>query len=154
MAPGAASGVEKSSAAWKLAEYLTKNNGDPIPLQSCRAIFQGVMVAAETIAQRKFDAALIKRVWKKVAREPLNQLKELFLSQFCEKVLGGFTEEQVQTMLDEQNMHGTITSHRQSLIEAQIRHKPELILLMKAQTDTITDSMFPKVCQAIRNEGV
>ena len=70
------------------------------PKQALQSIFLGAMQQLEEVSGTMFDSALKKRVWKKVSNERLKLLKQEFLLIFCNAVLGGFQENEVEEMLE------------------------------------------------------
>jgi len=151
--------VEKSqvsdvTAKLELAERMAGHAG--APKQALESIFEGAMRQIEKIAEKQFDTSLKQRVWDMVSKQQLESLKEYFLLEFCENILGTFSNNEAEEMLEEHKRTGSI---RHYIYSSQIQtsyqlHHSAIIDSVQVKAESMTDNWIPEIVKAAREEGI
>jgi len=146
--------VSDITAKLELAERMAGHAG--APKQALESIFEGVIQQLEKIADKKFDASLKERVWNKVSKEHLKSLKEHFLLEFCEKILGTFSVNEAEEMLAEHKSTGFV---RHFIYSSQIQtayhlNQSAIIDSGVKKANSMTNDWIPEIVKAVREEGI
>jgi hypothetical protein len=126
--------VTDITAKWELAQRMAGHS--KMPEDCLKALFEGIIQGIEKQANTTLKPSLRERVWEAVSKEKLKNLKETFILEVCEKILGGFKEAEVKEMLEEHKRAGAV---KNSIYNAQLR------VLHFSKKEPINDAVFKKV---------
>jgi hypothetical protein len=126
-----------------------------LPKECFRGVFDRVMLELEGVAKTRFGESVKKRVWSIVSPEKVNTLREFYLLQFCEKILGGFRGEEVEKMLVEYERTNTINS---LILSEQLRHAHDLYQdaltsSLELKVNSLTKAWIAEIVKALEKEG-
>lgn len=108
---------------WDLA--LRISGHAKAPEEALKSIFTGIIQGLEVITKTKFNILMTDRVWNKISGEKLEILKKTFILEFCNKILGDFSEEETREMLEEHRRTGIIKNitYSTKIVEALVLNK-------------------------------
>jgi hypothetical protein len=126
------------------------------PRQALRSVFKRVMKGLEERAHTKFEMAMKDRVWNAVSRQKLKTLRETLILEFCEKILGGFSDGEVDAMLEEHKRTGAVKNinHNVQLQTAYLLSKASIIDAVTQKADSMRDAWTPEIVAAVRHQGI
>ncbi len=143
-----------SDITLKLAQRISGHA--KAPEEALESIFLGAMQHLEKISKTTFDAPMKERVRNAVSAERLTGLKEVFILEFCEKILGDFDENDVSAMLEEHKRTGIITTQKysQQLQIAFALNQGIIIDAVVNKANSMKDALFPEIVEAVKKEGI
>jgi hypothetical protein len=146
--------VERSPVKFELAERIAGHAN--APKEALESIFEGAMKSLETISGTTFESSMKIRVWNAVSPDQLKILKEGFLFEFCNKILGEFNETQADEMLDEHKRTGIIrnVSYSIPLKKAYQVYQDTIIDSVINKANSMIDNWIPIIVSAVRKEGI
>lgn len=146
--------VTDITSKWELAQRISGD--EPLPEQALKSIFKGAMEQLEVLAKTKFETPMKDRVWDRVSGDKLKALKETFILEFCERLLGSFDEEKASAMLEEHKRTGTIRNmvYSSQLQIAFALNQSSIIDAVVQKANSMTDAWLPEIVDAVRHEGV
>lgn len=103
-----ASQVSHTTSEWELAQRMAGHAN--APEQTLKSIFTGAMLQLKEIADCSFDVLMKEKVWNAVSVETSKYLKDTFMMEFCDKILGTFSEAEASEMLEEHKRTGFVKS--------------------------------------------
>ncbi len=126
------------------------------PKQALESIFQGVIMQLETQATTTFESSMKEKVWDAVSPEPLKKLKEAFLLEFCDKILGRFDDKEASEMLEEHKRTGLVknTKYKGELQRTCNSFRESIIDFVCEKADSMTNSFTQKIIESVKKEGV
>lgn len=93
-----------------------------------RPIFNGAMKEIAEINKVNFAPSIVERVWDVVLEKNISELQDVFLVEFCQQILVGFEECQIDKMLFEYIEKGSvITEPYCALLKTSIIFHKKLI---------------------------
>jgi len=146
--------VQDITSKWELAQRMLGHA--EAPEEALRCIFTGAMQQLEQIAKTKFEAPMKDRVWDKVSGDRLKTIKETFILQFCDKILGSFNEEDATAMLEEHKRTGAVKTMRYSVplqVAFQLSQS-SIIDAVVQKANFMTDAWIPEIVNAVKSEGI
>lgn len=146
--------IEPTTPQWELAKRLLDK--EETPQDILELIFTTAMKKLETIANQSFEASIKERVWKKVFTERVKGLNEILIREFCDKILGNFSNENVNKMIEEHKLTGVIRFSENS-IELQINfhcNESSIKNTVKQKAHSMIQSCIPEIVKAINEEGI
>ena len=146
--------VQDIATKWELAQRISGHA--KAPEQALKSVFTAAMQQLEVIARTKFETPMRDRVWDRVSGDKLKALKEEFILEFCDKILGGFDEEAATAMLAEHKRTGDVKNLRYStqLQVAFQLSQSSIIDAIVQKANSMTDSWIPEIVNAARSEGI
>lgn len=149
-----ASQVSCLNSKWELAQRMSGHA--KAPEQALKSIFNGAMLGIEEATNTTFEASTKERIWNAVSNEKLEMLKEHFMLDFCNKILGGFNEKQAGEMLEEHKKTGRVKNIIYSgQIQTAYYFNQELIIKDIAEkASSMADAWVPEIIEAVKKEGV
>jgi hypothetical protein len=149
-----ASQVTDIASKWELAQRMSAHA--KVPEEALMSLFTGAMQGLEQITKTTFETSMKERVWDAVSKEKLKSLKEALMFEFCEKILGGFNEDQASEMLEEHKRTGFVENSIYSFhLQVAYALSRELIsdaVVQKALS--MRDVWIPEIVEAVRKEGI
>lgn len=139
---------------WELAQRISGHA--QAPEQALKSVFTGAMQQLEVVANFKFETSMKDRVWEKVSGDKLKTLKETFILEVCEKILGGFDEKEAKAMLEEHKKNGAVqnTLYCLRLQDAfELKHA-SVIHAVVQKAHSMTVAWIPAIVDEVRREGV
>lgn len=137
----------------QLANCLTEKL--KIPETAVKALFQNVFKEIEeNEVNNSLDQSLKDRAWELLSEQPIQSIKEFFLSQVCDKVLGCFNKYEIQQMWQEHQANGAI---KHPLLCKRIRSAyqetySEIFENVTAYAKTLYDDLAPRIALTILKE--
>lgn len=123
--------------------------------EALRVIFQGVMEELEKAAESSLDPSMKERVWISVSKDRQKILKDTLMLQFCNKILEGYKEYQIDEMLEEHQRTGSFdVSYIIRLQTDIILNKDSIIDAVIEEAKSMTDAWIPEIVEALKMEGV
>jgi hypothetical protein len=126
------------------------------PEEALKSIFTGAMQQLEVVTERKFETPMQDRVWNKVSGNRLKVIKETFILEFCEKILGRFNGEETSAMLEEHLKTGAVknVTYIPKLQTAYESSRSSIIDAVVQKANSMKDAWIPEIVDALRQEGV
>jgi hypothetical protein len=146
--------VTDMTAKWELAQRISGHA--KAPEDAIRSIFTGIMISLEDHAKKTFEPSMKDRVWNKVSKENLKTIKDFFITEFCDKILGRFKENEVEEMLKEHIRTGFV---RNPLYSSHIQtayhfNQTSIIDSICKKAEEMATGWVPEIIQALKEEGV
>lgn len=138
----------------ELANRISGNS--KAPEQAIKSVYEGIMRGMQEIGNVTIEANLQERIWNEVSREKLVTIKEIFILEFCSKILGGSKNEDVKAMLEEHKRTGYVRNpvHSSYLqVAYQLNHN-EIINAVCAKASAMADEWIPQIVAALEKEGI
>ena len=142
------------TSKWELAQRLSGHT--KAPEQALKCVFKGAMQHLEVVANTKFETSMKERVWEKVSKEKLKTLKETFILEFCDKILGDFNDEAVNEMIEEHKLIGIIKFSMNS-IQLQTAYsltQSSIIDTVVQKANSMIRDWIPEIVNAVKEEGI
>lgn len=98
---------------WDLAQTISDKN--PIPEHVLKKYFEIAIKNIELQAGTQYAPEIKLKAWKVLSSEKINRLHEVFLLAFCDKILGDFTDPEIDEMLTDFNNGALKDCHLTSL---------------------------------------
>jgi hypothetical protein len=139
---------------WELAQRISGHA--KAPEQALQSVFTGAMENLEEISKTTFESSMKERVWSSVSEAKLKNLKEAFILEFCEKILGSFSNEEAGTMLEENKKLGAVKNilYSSRLQVAFALQQKSIIEAVVKKADSMTEEWIPEIVAAVKKEGI
>lgn len=139
---------------WELAQRISGHA--KAPEQALKSIFTGAMQSLEEISKTKFESLMKEKIWLTVSGEKLKILREAFILEFCEKILGSFSDEEAAIMLEEHKRTGAV---KNMLYSSQLQvafqlEQESIINAVVKKANSMTEEWIPKIVDAVKKEGI
>lgn len=139
---------------WELAQRISGHA--EAPEQALQSVFKGAIQQLEKISKTKFENSMKDQVWNVVSKEKLKTLKETFILEFCEQILGSFSEDEASFMLEEHKRTGAV---RNIIYSSQIQiafalSQSSIIEAVVKKANSMTTKWIPEIYEAVRKEGI
>ncbi len=144
--------VEDITLKWELALRLSSEA--KAPKEVLQAIFQGVMQQIEKKEGRKIEASIKVRVWEKVSKEKLKNLREVLIFEVCDKILSSFNNEIIRGMLEEHKKDEKIICYSSELQRAYNQSYSLVIDAVVEKATSMISPWVPEIIDALKEERI
>ena len=139
---------------WELAQRMAGHT--KAPEQALKSVFEGAMQQLEVVANTKFESPMKERVWGAISGQRLKDIRETFMLEFCDQILGGFSEEQAAEMLEEHTRTGAVKDIRYSaqIQTAYALSQSSIIDAVVKKASSMSNGLVPDLVAAVKREGI
>ena len=126
------------------------------PEQALRSVFLGAIKQLEEVAKTEFSSSMVEKVWDTVSKEKLKSLKESFILEFCDQILGSFEEAEVNAMLEEHKRTSVIRNMKYST-QLQVAFglsQQNILDAVVEKANSMTTGWIPQIVDAVKKEGI
>ena len=139
---------------WELAERLVGNTqGHELVLKKA---FEGILEGLEKVTGNKFGTDLKEKVWRITSGKRLETIKETLILEFCNQILGTFTEKEAAEALLEHQKTGIIKHHIYGplIYKEYNRRRGSITKAVVTKTEALAGEWSSNIMKILKDEGI
>ncbi len=142
------------TSKWELAQRISGHT--TLPEQALESVFKGAMQQLEVVAHTKFESPMKERVWVAISGQRLRDIRETFMLEFCDQILGSFSEEEATEILEEHKRTGAVKNimHSARIQTAYALCQSSIVDAVVKKASSMSNGLVPELVAAVKREGI